>query len=137
MKYPKLEGVGTHLNINPKDNDFIKVRELVNNDPELLGNNDIMKFVKLALFRASEDEPVQEIAKELDDELSGYLVKTDFKLVFLPIKKGVPVMSLLLLVEVAQILLGFYIYYWYCCWLLPRCHHRRCWRGDAFSRYFH
>lgn len=38
-----------------------------------------MKFVKLALFRASEDEPVQEIAKELDDELSGYLVKTDFK----------------------------------------------------------
>lgn len=32
-------------------------------------------------------------------------------LVFLPIKKGVPVMSLLLLVEVAQILLGFYIYY--------------------------
>ena len=58
-------------------------------------------------------------------------------LVFLPIKKGVPVMSLLLLVEVAQILLGFYIYYWYCCWLLPRCHHRRCWRGDAFSRYFH
>lgn len=116
---------------------MIKVRELVNNDPELLGNNDIMKFVKLALFRASEDEPVQEIAKELDDELSGYLVKTDFKLVFLPIKKGVPVMSLLLLVEVAQILLGFYIYYWYCCWLLPRCHHRRCWRGDAFSRYFH
>lgn len=81
MKYPKLEGVGTHLNINPKDNDFmIKVRELVNNDPELLGNNDIMKFVKLALFRASEDEPVQEIAKELDDELSGYLVKTDFKM---------------------------------------------------------
>ena len=80
MKYPKMEGVGTHLNINPKDNDFmIKVRELVNNDPELLGNNDIMKFVKLALFRASEDEPVQEIAKELDDELSGYLVKTDFK----------------------------------------------------------
>ena len=54
---------------------MIKVRELVNNDPELLGNNDIMKFVKLALFRASEDEPVQEIAKELDDELSGYLVK--------------------------------------------------------------
>ena len=74
MKYPKMEGVGTHLNINPKDNDFmIKVRELVDNDPELLG------FVKLALFRASEDEPVQEIAKELDDELSGYLVKTDFK----------------------------------------------------------
>lgn len=32
-------------------------------------------------------------------------------LVFLPIKKGVPVMSLLLLVEVAQVLLGFYIYY--------------------------
>ena len=30
MKYPKMEGVGTHLNINPKDNDFmIKVRELV------------------------------------------------------------------------------------------------------------
>ena len=78
---------------------MIKVRELVNNDPELLGNNDIMKFVKLALFRASEDEPVQEIAKELDDELSGYLVKTDFKLVFLPIKKGVPVMSLLLLAD--------------------------------------
>ena len=49
MKYPKMEGVGTHLNINPKDNDFmIKVRELVDNDPELLGNNDIMKFVKLA-----------------------------------------------------------------------------------------
>ena len=48
---------------------MIKVRELVNNDPELLGNNDIMKFVKLAFFRASEDEPVQEIAKELDDEL--------------------------------------------------------------------
>ena len=34
MKYPKMEGVGTHLNINPKDNDFmIKVRELVDNDP--------------------------------------------------------------------------------------------------------
>ena len=24
MKYPKLEGVGTHLNINPKDNDFMQ-----------------------------------------------------------------------------------------------------------------
>ena len=80
MKYPKMEGVVTHLNINPKDNDFmIKVRELVNSDPELLGNSNIMKFVKPALFRASEDEPVNEIAKELDDELSGYLVKPDFK----------------------------------------------------------
>ena len=49
MKYPKMEGVGTHLNINPKDNDFmIKVRELVNSDPELRLSNLLCKQFFLA-----------------------------------------------------------------------------------------
>ena len=69
MKNP-MEGVGTHPDISPKDNEFmIKVRELV----------DIMKLVKVALFRAGKNEPVHEIANELDDGLSGYLAKNDFK----------------------------------------------------------
>lgn len=79
MKDP-MEGIGTHPDINPEDNEFmIKVRELVNSDPDLLGNSDIMKLVKVALFRATKNEPVHEIARELDDGLSGYLAKNDFK----------------------------------------------------------
>lgn len=79
MKNP-MEGVGTHLDISPKDNEFmIKIRELVDSDPDLLANSDIMKLVKVALFRAGKNEPVHEIAKELDDGLSGYLAKNDFK----------------------------------------------------------
>lgn len=79
MKNP-MEGVGTHPDISPKDNEFmIKVRELVDSDPNLLGNSDIMKLVKVALFKAGKNEPVHEIANELDDGLSGYLAKNDFK----------------------------------------------------------
>lgn len=79
MRNP-MEGVGMPPDINIKDKDFmIKVRELVNSDLDLLGNSDIMKLVKVALFRASKNEPVHEIAKELDEGLSGYLVKNDFK----------------------------------------------------------
>ena len=79
MKNP-MEGVGTHPDISPKDNEFmIKVRELVDSDPDLLGYSDIMKLVKVALFRAGKNEPVHEIANELDDGLSGYLAKNDFK----------------------------------------------------------
>lgn len=74
------EGVGMHQDVSPENNEFIiKVRELVNTDPDLLGNEDIMKFVKLAIFKAEKNEPRDEIAKELDDELSGYLLKNKFK----------------------------------------------------------
>lgn len=79
MKDSKM-GVGMHPDINEKDNDFmIEVRELVNSDPALVNNADIMKLVEVALFRAGKNEPVNEIAKELDGGLSGYLVKHDFK----------------------------------------------------------
>lgn len=75
-----MEGVGLHNDISPEDNELmIKIRELVNSDPDLLGNEDIMKFVEVALFRASKNEPRNVIAKELDEELSGYLVKNKFK----------------------------------------------------------
>lgn len=74
------EGVGMHADLRPEDNDFmIKVREMINSDPNLLGDENIMKFVKVALFRAGKNEPVHEIARELDEELSGYLVKNKFK----------------------------------------------------------
>lgn len=75
-----VAGVGMHQDIRPENNNFIiKVRELVNSDPDLLGNKDIMKFVELAIFKAEKNEPRDEIAKELDDELSGYLLKNKFK----------------------------------------------------------
>lgn len=75
-----MMGVGMHDDVSPENNDFmIKVREMVNSDPNLLGDADIMKFVELALFKASKNEPRDEIARELDDELSGFLVKTKFK----------------------------------------------------------
>ena len=75
MKNP-MEGVGTHPDISPKDNEFmIKVRELVDSDPDLLGNSDIMKLVKVALFRAGKNEPVHEIANELDDGLRSKNLK--------------------------------------------------------------
>lgn len=74
------EGVGMHQDLTPENNEFItKLRWMVNRDPDLLGNKDIMKFVELAIFKASKNEPRDEIAKELDEELSDYLVKTDFK----------------------------------------------------------
>ncbi|GAA2862645.1 bacteriocin immunity protein [Lactobacillus intestinalis] len=73
-------GVGMHNNTYAANNEFIiKVRSLVNNDPDLIGNKDIMKIVKLALYKASKDEPRAEVAKELDDELSVYLAKNKFK----------------------------------------------------------
>ncbi|WP_289762175.1 bacteriocin immunity protein [Lactobacillus intestinalis] len=73
-------GVGMHNNTYAANNEFIiKVRSLVNSDPDLIGNEDIMKIVKLALYKASKDEPRAEVAKELDDELSVYLAKNKFK----------------------------------------------------------
>ena len=72
--------VGMHNNTYAANNEFIiKVRSLVNSDPDLIGNEDIMKIVKLALYKASKDEPRAEVAKELDDELSVYLAKNKFK----------------------------------------------------------
>ena len=69
-----------HNNTYAANNEFIiKVRSLVNSDPDLIGNEDIMKIVKLALYKASKDEPRAEVAKELDDELSVYLAKNKFK----------------------------------------------------------
>ena len=73
-------GVGMNNNTKAANNEFIiKVRSLVNSDPDLIGNEDIMKIVKLALYKASKDEPRAEVAKELDDELSVYLAKNKFK----------------------------------------------------------
>ena len=73
-------GVGMHNNTYAANNEFIiTVRSLVNSDPDLIGNEDIMKIVKLALYKASKDEPRAEVAKELDDELSVYLAKNKFK----------------------------------------------------------
>ena len=73
-------GVGMHNNTYAANNEFIiKVRSLVNSDPDLIGNEDIMKIVKLALYKASKDEPRAEVAKELDDELSVYLAKNKLK----------------------------------------------------------
>ena len=73
-------GVGLHNDVSPENNDFmIKVREMVNSDPNLLGDKNIMKFVELALFKAAKNEPRNEIARELDDELSDYLVKNKFR----------------------------------------------------------
>lgn len=68
-----MMGVGMHNDVSFEDNEFmINVRNLVNADPDLLGNEDIMKFVKVSLFKAGKNEPLHEIAKELDEELSGY-----------------------------------------------------------------
>lgn len=73
------EGISIHNDMSPENTEFvIKVRNLVDSDPDLLGDKEIMKFVKLALFKASKNESRREIAKELDEELSGYLVKDKF-----------------------------------------------------------
>ncbi|RVU70884.1 MULTISPECIES: bacteriocin immunity protein [Lactobacillus] len=82
-KYPEgkpMLGVGVLNDLSPKNNDFvIKIRSLINANPEVVANPDVMKFLKLALFRTSSGEPVTEVAKALDDELSGYLLKNHFK----------------------------------------------------------
>lgn len=81
-KFPEgkpMLGIGALNDLNPKNNDFIiKIRTLINDDPDVMANVEVMKFLKLALFRASAGENVSEVAKELDDELSGYLVKNSF-----------------------------------------------------------
>ena len=82
-KFPKgksMIGVGALNELRPQNDNFvIKVRSLIDANPEVMANQTIMKFLELALFRANEGEPVNEVAKTLDDELSGYLVKNNFK----------------------------------------------------------
>lgn len=82
-KFPKgksMIGVGVLNELKPQNDNFvIKIRSLIDANPEVMANQTIMKFLELALFRANEGEPVNEVAKTLDDELSGYLVKNNFK----------------------------------------------------------
>lgn len=82
-KFPKgksMIGVGALNELKPQNDNFvIKIRSLIDDNPEVMANQTIMKFLELALFRASEGEPINEVAKTLDDELSGYLVKNSFK----------------------------------------------------------
>lgn len=82
-KFPEgkpMLGVGALNDLNPKNNNFvIEIRTLINDNPDVMANSDVMGFLKLALFRANAGENINEVAKELDDELSGYLVKNNFK----------------------------------------------------------
>lgn len=82
-KFPEgkpMLGVGALNDLNPQNNNFvIEIRTLINDNPDVMANSDVMGFLKLALFRANAGENINEVAKELDDELSGYLVKNNFK----------------------------------------------------------
>lgn len=78
MKDP-MEGVSMKEDMSPEDRELmIKIRSMVDSNPDLLGNEDIMKCVKVALYRCSRNEPRDLIAKELDEELSGYLLKNKY-----------------------------------------------------------
>lgn len=82
-KYPEgkpMLGVGALNDLNPKNNNFvIEIRGLINSNPQVLADPNLMGFLRLALFRANAGENISNVAKELDDELSDYLVKNNFQ----------------------------------------------------------
>lgn len=74
-KFPKgkpMLGVGALNDLAPKNNNFvIGIKSLIDANPDVMAKLTIMKSLELALFRANAGEPVAEIAKMLDDELSA------------------------------------------------------------------
>lgn len=82
-KFPEgkpMLGVGALNDLKPENNNFvIEIRSLIAANPDVMTSPAIMQFLELALFRANAGENINEVAKMLDDELSGYLVNNSFK----------------------------------------------------------
>lgn len=82
-KYPAgkpMLGVGALNDINPQNNNFVnELRNLINKAPEILANQELMKYLNLALFRANEGQEIKTVAKGLDQELAAYLAKNNFR----------------------------------------------------------
>lgn len=82
-KYPEgtpMLGVGALNDLDPQNIKFIKeIVGLVNGQPAILLDPQLMTYLRLAVFTAKAGDDVQAIAQKLNAEMKDYLVQHQFQ----------------------------------------------------------